>query len=47
MDVDIPGGTDHPAWLTVAGVGLGYGAVLAVIFVALFLVPYLALGALM
>jgi hypothetical protein len=40
MDLDLQGGRDHPAWTTVAGVLVGYGAVLAVIFVAVFLVPY-------
>lgn len=46
MDIDIPGGTDHPAWLTAVGVGLGYGVVLAVIFAVLFVLPYLAFTAL-
>jgi hypothetical protein len=40
MNLDLPGGRDHPAWTTVAGVLVGYGAVLAVIFGVLFLVPY-------
>ncbi|WP_168191241.1 hypothetical protein [Haloprofundus sp. MHR1] len=35
---------DHPAWLTVAGVGAGYGAILLVMFVLLFLVPLAAFG---
>jgi hypothetical protein len=40
MNLDLPGGRDHPAWTTVAGVLVGYGAVLAVVFAVLFLVPY-------
>ena len=40
MNLDLPGGRDHPAWLTVAGVLAGYGVVLAVVLGALFLVPY-------
>lgn len=40
MELDLPGGRDHPAWTTVAGVLAGYSVVLAVILVAVFLVPY-------
>lgn len=36
MDADI----DHPAWATLAGTGLGYGVILIVMFVLLFLVPF-------
>ncbi len=35
---------DHPAWLTAAGVGAGYGVILLVMFVALFLVPLAVFG---
>lgn len=31
---------DHPAWVTAAATAAGYGLVLLVIFVLLFLVPY-------
>lgn len=40
MDLELPGGNDHPAWLTATGVAVGYGVVLGVITVALFLVPF-------
>ncbi|MFB6073481.1 MAG: hypothetical protein ABEJ89_00550 [Haloarculaceae archaeon] len=32
---------DHPAWWTAAGTAVGYGLVLAVIFLVLFAVPFL------
>ncbi|WP_224447424.1 hypothetical protein [Haloprofundus salilacus] len=35
---------DHPSWLTVAGVGAGYGVILLVMFVVLFLVPLAVFG---
>ncbi|WP_224269795.1 hypothetical protein [Haloprofundus salinisoli] len=35
---------DHPSWLTVAGVGAGYGVILLVMFVLLFLVPLAVFG---
>ena len=37
---------DHPAWLTAAGTGIGYLLILAVLTVALFIVPYLVFTAL-
>ena len=37
---------DHPAWLTAAGTGLGYALILAVLTVALFIVPWLVFVAL-
>jgi len=37
---------DHPAWLTAAGTLAGWGLILAVLFVVLFVVPYLAFVAL-
>lgn len=37
MDIDL----DHPSWKTLAGTGLGYGAILAVMFVLLFGIPFL------
>ncbi|WP_339103985.1 hypothetical protein [Haloterrigena salinisoli] len=37
---------DHPAWLAAAGTGIGYLAILAVLTVALFIVPYLVFTAL-
>ncbi|MFC6862493.1 hypothetical protein ACFQGE_03335 [Halomicroarcula sp. GCM10025817] len=35
---------DHPAWLTAASTLAGYGLILLVLFVLLFVVPYLALA---
>jgi hypothetical protein len=32
---------DHDSWRTALGTGVGYGLILAVMFVLLFLVPYL------
>ena len=32
---------DHPTWLTAAATAAGYGLILLVLFVLLFLVPYL------
>ncbi len=32
---------EHPAWLTAAGTGIGYVLILAVLTVALFIVPWL------
>lgn len=37
---------DHPAWLSVVGVGLGYAIILAVMTVALFVVPWLVFSVL-
>jgi len=37
----LPEPFDHPAWLTGAGTVAGYGVILLVLFVALFVVPYL------
>ena len=37
---------DHPAWLALAGTGIGYLLILAVLTVALFIVPYLVFAAL-
>jgi len=39
--VTLPEPFDHPAWLTGAGTVAGYGLILLVLFVALFVVPYL------
>lgn len=36
----------HPAWLAAAGTGIGYLLILAVLTVALFIVPYLVFTAL-
>jgi len=35
---------DHPVWYTAAGTAVGYLLVLSVLFVLLFLVPYLAVA---
>ncbi|WP_280536744.1 hypothetical protein [Halopenitus sp. POP-27] len=37
MDIDT---LSHPGFRALLGVGLGYGALLALILIALFLVPY-------
>lgn len=37
---------DHPSWLTVAGTGLGYALILAVLTLAMFIVPWLVFSAL-
>ena len=37
MDIDL----DHPSWRTLAGTGLGYGAILVLMFLVLFVVPFL------
>ncbi|WP_435077881.1 hypothetical protein [Halococcus sp. AFM35] len=37
---------DHPAWLTIAGTVAGYGAILLVMTLVLFLLPYLIFVAL-
>lgn len=37
---------DHPAWLTAAGTVAGYGAILLVLTVLLFAVPYLVFSSL-
>ena len=31
---------DHPSWFSVAGATLGYGALLALMFVLLFVIPF-------
>ena len=37
----LPGGFDHPSWLTIAGTLGGYIVILAVMTVVLFLIPFL------
>ncbi|SDK26609.1 hypothetical protein [Natronorubrum texcoconense] len=37
---------EHPAWLTAVGTGIGYLLILAVLTVALFIVPWLLFAAL-
>ncbi|WP_175416427.1 hypothetical protein [Natrinema versiforme] len=37
---------DHPTWLTVVGTGIGYGLILAVLTLAMFVVPWLVFSAL-
>lgn len=41
MALSLPGGLDHPSWTTAVGTVVGFGLVLAALFVALFVVPYL------
>lgn len=36
MDIDL----DHPSWAALAGTGIGYGAILALMFVLLFVIPF-------
>ncbi|SEH11364.1 hypothetical protein SAMN04487967_0316 [Natronorubrum sediminis] len=36
----------HPSWLTAAGTGIGYAIILAVLTVALFIVPWLVFATL-
>lgn len=40
-------GFDHQSWLTAFGTLVGYGAILLVLFVALFVVPYVVFAATM
>ncbi|WP_436343255.1 hypothetical protein [Natronorubrum sp. FCH18a] len=37
---------EHPSWITAAGTGIGYLLILAVLTVALFIVPWLIFTAL-
>ncbi|WP_195156050.1 hypothetical protein [Halococcus agarilyticus] len=46
MNQYLPGGAEHPSWLTVLGTFLGYGAILLVMTLLLFAVPYLVFTAL-
>lgn len=39
--VSLPGRFDHAAWTTAIGTGIGYAIVIGLLFVALFVVPYL------
>ncbi|WP_259519448.1 hypothetical protein [Halanaeroarchaeum sp. HSR-CO] len=32
---------DHPIWQTIVGLVVGYGILLAIVFLAFFIVPYL------
>lgn len=41
MELDLPGGYDHPSWLTAVGTVVGYGVIMAVLTVLLFAVPWL------
>ncbi|EMA52731.1 MULTISPECIES: hypothetical protein [Halococcus] len=45
MNQYLPGGVDHPSWRTVLGTFVGYGAILLVMTVLLFAVPYLVFTA--
>ncbi|WP_435345589.1 hypothetical protein [Haloarchaeobius sp. HRN-SO-5] len=45
--MELPIDSDHPSWLSVAGVAGGYGLILVLMTVLLFLVPlalFVALG---
>lgn len=46
MNTRLPGRFDHPAWLTVLGTFVGYGTILLLMTLLLFLVPYLVFSAL-
>ncbi|WP_171052312.1 hypothetical protein [Haloterrigena sp. H1] len=37
---------EHPAWLAAAGTGIGYVLILAVLTLAMFIVPWLVFAAL-
>lgn len=37
----LPGGTDHPTWLTAGSTLVSYGLLLLAMFVVLFVLPYL------
>ncbi len=37
---------DHPSWLTAAGTGIGYALILAVLTLAMFIVPWLVFSVL-
>lgn len=39
----ILGDLSHPIWRTTAGLLVGYGIILGIIFVALFLLPYVVI----
>jgi hypothetical protein len=41
MGPELPGGTDHPSWPTVASTFLGYAAIIAVLLLVLFVLPWL------
>lgn len=45
MAVDLPGDFDHPAWLTAASTVVAYGLVLLLLFVLLFVLPFLVFTA--
>jgi hypothetical protein len=46
MNAKLPGGFDHPSWLAVVGTFVGYGVILVLMTIALFLIPYLIFMAL-
>lgn len=46
MAIDVPGGFDHPSWVTAVATAVGYGVLLVVVLVLLFVVPTLAFVAL-
>lgn len=46
MTLDLPGGRDHPSWLTAISTFVAYGVVIAIVAVLLFGLPYLAFSAL-
>lgn len=46
MNAKLPGEFDHPSWLTAVGTFVGYGVILVVMTVVLFLIPYLIFMAL-
>ncbi|WP_222919533.1 hypothetical protein [Natrinema sp. SYSU A 869] len=37
---------EHPSWLTAAGTGIGYGLILALLVLVMFIVPWLVFSAL-
>ena len=41
MTFELPGGNDHPSWLTIGSVAVGYGIIMTVVLLGFFIVPYL------
>jgi len=46
LEETLPFDPTHSAWITAGGTIVGYGIVLALLFLAMFVVPYLVFAAL-
>lgn len=46
MNAKLSGALDHPTWLTAISTFVGYGVILVLMTIALFLIPYLIFVAL-